>query len=64
MKNRFAISYLGDLDTDSLTGGNDVVLYGFTPLPVPEPAALLPTALACLALLARRFRSRRERKAM
>jgi hypothetical protein len=33
------VSYLGDSTTGSLTGGNDVVVYNFTP--APEPATVL-----------------------
>ena len=42
------ISYFGDVDTMSITGGNDVVLYGFTP--VPEPGAVLAVAAGALAV--------------
>jgi hypothetical protein len=43
------ISYKGDFDTKSLTGGNDVVLYGFNP--VPEPGSVLAVAAGALAVL-------------
>ena len=36
------ISYVGDLGTLSISGGNDVVLYNF--VPVPEPGAVLGIA--------------------
>jgi hypothetical protein len=42
------IGYFGDFPTNSVTGGNDVVLYNFTP--VPEPAAIL--AVAAIAFFA------------
>ena len=41
------VSYSGDVATSALTGGNDVVLYNFTP--VPEPVAVLGFAAAGLA---------------
>lgn len=44
------ISYLGEVDTVSTSGGNDVVLFNFEPAPVPEPSALSLLALIGLAL--------------
>ncbi len=41
------ISYFGDFGTLSITGGNDVVLYNF--VPVPEPASVLAVAVLALA---------------
>ena len=49
------ISYFGNSATLALTGGNDVVLYNFTP--VPEPAGLLGAA-ALVGLAATRYRRR------
>src|SRR5207249_7653206 len=40
------ISYFGDFGTGAITGGNDVVLHTF--VPVPEPASVL--GLAAVAL--------------
>ncbi len=39
----FQISYLGNFDNGNLTGGNDIVLYNFSP--VPEPASVLAIAV-------------------
>ncbi len=49
------ISYTGDFGTGALTGGNDVVLHSF--VPVPEPATVL--GIAALALGGLMWRSRR-----
>ena len=56
------ISYFGNFDMNSLTGGNSVVLYNFTPTPAPEPSHVLAIACAALALLAafRRLRHRQR----
>jgi autotransporter-associated beta strand protein len=50
------ISYQGDLATLSISGGNDVVLHSF--VPVPEPATVL--GIAGLALGALAWRNRRK----
>jgi autotransporter-associated beta strand protein len=50
------ISYQGDIGTLSFSGGNDVVLYNFQP--VPEPASVL--GLAALALGGFAWRQRRR----
>src|SRR5581483_12001515 len=42
------ITYFGNADMMSITGGNDVVLYGFTP--VPEPGCVLAVAAGVLAV--------------
>ncbi len=41
------VSYVGDSGSAAITGGNDVVLYNF--IPVPEPATVLGFAAAGLA---------------
>lgn len=43
------ITYFGNANTMSITGGNDVVLYGFTP--VPEPTTVLGVAAFGLVVL-------------
>lgn len=50
----FQISYTGDSLSNSITGGNDVVLYNFSP--VPEPGSMLAVTAAGvgLAVLVRR----------
>jgi autotransporter-associated beta strand protein len=51
------VSYTGDTATNSLTGGNDVVVYNF--VPVPEPATAFGFAVAGMAaasILRRRYR--------
>jgi fibronectin-binding autotransporter adhesin len=50
------ISYTGDFGSASISGGNDVVLYSF--VPVPEPASVL--GLAALALGGLAWRARRK----
>lgn len=52
----FLISYVGDANSLSLTGGNDILLYSLTP--VPEPAFITVVATIGLALggVARRQR--------
>jgi hypothetical protein len=52
------IGYFGDSQTLALTGGNDVVLYNFAP--VPEPSAVLAVAVA-FAAAARGWRRPRGR---
>ena len=58
----FQVSYTGDITGSgiSISGGNDIVLYNFTP--VPEPASVLAVCAAAAGLfgLARRARLRRE----
>jgi hypothetical protein len=59
---QFQVSYTGDFATNALTGGNDIVLYNFTP--VPEPASVLAVsaaALACGVAAGRRWRCRTDR---
>lgn len=53
------ISYVGDVGSLSATGGNDVVLYSF--VPVPEPASVLGLAAVAVGGLA--WRRRRARLA-
>jgi autotransporter-associated beta strand protein len=50
------VSYLGDSATDSLTGGNDVVLYNF--ISVPEPGTVL--GLSAFGIFAVRVIRRRR----
>jgi autotransporter-associated beta strand protein len=50
------ISYFGDFGTSAITGGNDVVLYSF--VPVPEPGSVLGLAALALGGLGWRFRRR------
>jgi hypothetical protein len=52
------ISYFGDSTSLALTGGNDVVLYNFTP--VPEPGSILAVAAFGIALGAIRRVTRRK----
>jgi autotransporter-associated beta strand protein len=53
----FHVTYIGDV-SGNLTGGNDVVLYGFTP--VPEPAVTLLVAAAGAGLVGAARRPRRR----
>ena len=48
------ISYFGDFATNSLTGGNDIVLYGFSGTQLPEPNSGLLLLLGMAALLRRK----------
>jgi autotransporter-associated beta strand protein len=48
------INYTGDVATGSLTGGNDVVLSGFVPVPEPVGIGAVTTAAAALVWLRRR----------
>ncbi|HSQ54330.1 MAG TPA: autotransporter-associated beta strand repeat-containing protein [Gemmata sp.] len=50
------ITYQGDAGTLNISGGNDVILYSF--VPVPEPAATLGVAVAGLGLVMLRRRWR------
>lgn len=49
------VSYTGNVGTAALTGGNDVVVYNF--VPVPEPVAVLGLAAAVVAVGGRRYRT-------
>jgi autotransporter-associated beta strand protein len=57
----FRVSYTGNVSGGTVTpdGGNDVVLYGFTPVPEPGSVLGLAAAAAAGAGLARRFRRTR-----
>jgi len=56
----FKVSYTGDITDSGITisGGNDVVLYGFTPVPEPGPVLAACAAAAAFFGLARRARGR------
>jgi autotransporter-associated beta strand protein len=53
------ISYQGDFGSMSLTGGNDVVLYNYQP--VPEPGSVLAAAAVVLGVFAPAWGRRRGR---
>lgn len=53
------ISYFGDLGTNSITGGNDIVLYNFAGTSVPEPGTCALMLLGLGALVARK-RNRKQ----
>ncbi len=54
----FQVSYVGDITGSgiSISGGNDIVLYNFQP--VPEPASVLALCAAAAGLVRRRVRGR------
>src|SRR5262249_24628495 len=52
------VSYVGDFGSGSLVGGNDVVVYNFTP--APEPAYMLALCAAVLGLGSLYGRRRRQ----
>jgi autotransporter-associated beta strand protein len=52
-----SISYTGNASTNAITGGNNIVLYGFAP--VPEPAGVLGLTAAGLGLIG--YTRRRQR---
>jgi autotransporter-associated beta strand protein len=56
---RAQISYFGNAATNSITGANDIVLYNFQVVSVPEPSSLLLAAAATAAVV----RARRRRRA-
>ena len=53
----YQISYTGSLTNNATTGGNDIVLYNFSP--VPEPGAVLAVATGCLGAVGLVRRRRR-----
>lgn len=54
------LSYFGDSNTLALTGGNDLVLYNFTPVPEPGSALLAATLSMLLGGVYRRIRRTRS----